>query len=243
MAGGMMRNDREQGPNRRAVLAGLAALAAAGPAEADETSPVANGVLTENPVAKAFEKIPGNPALPDVPLNGLKGDCRLSDFKGRTLIVPIWAEWCTPCLSELPDFARLQRKYGNTEFAIVPVLSGPYKQMTPAVTAQILGYLHADIFEPLVEQHFGGRLLQTMARQPQGGLSIPCNLLIAPSGKVVARETGKIARTEQPETPPKTGNETGEDAKRIKAWQSSLWSTVYGEEFAAALAAGFLAGR
>jgi len=237
-----MHSDKGHGPDRRAVLAGLAALAAARPAAADDASPIARGVLANNILAQAFEEIPGNPALPDVVLNGANGDRKLSDFKGRTLIVPIWAEWCTPCLSELPDFARLQKKYGNSEFAIVPVLSGPYKQMTPAVTATILGYLHADIFDPLVEQHFGGRLLRTMARQPQGGLAIPCNLLIAPSGKVVAREIGKMPRDAQPEVAPKTENVTAEDAKRIKAWQSSLWSSVYGEEFAAALANGFLDG-
>lgn len=36
---------------------------------------------------------------------------RLSDFKGRVILVSFWASWCGPCLIELPTFAKLAEKF------------------------------------------------------------------------------------------------------------------------------------
>ena len=227
-------------PDRRAVLAGLAALGALRPAAAEDKSPIAHDALANNPLALAFETISGDPAMPDVTLVGKNGNRTFSDFLGKTLIVPLWAEWCTPCLSELPDFARLQRQYGNSNFAIVPVLTGTMKQMTPDNIAEIFGILNASVFEPLIENHLGDRLMRALAKTSDG-FAVPCNVLVAPSGKVVAREIGKKTKDDLAVAPqPATADAKGENAKRAKAWQHSLWSTVYGEEFAAALADGFL---
>jgi thiol-disulfide isomerase/thioredoxin len=53
----------------------------------------------------------GQPA-PDFqyrPLGG--GTERLSDLRGRVVLVNLWATWCAPCLRELPDLSRLQQRY------------------------------------------------------------------------------------------------------------------------------------
>src|ERR1700760_2470316 len=118
--------------DRRAMLAGLGSAALVHGARAETPSPRAPGALASNPLAQAFEA-PPLPVLPDVGLMGLDGDRDLSEFKGKTLIMPIWAEWCEPCLGELPDFGRLQEKYGNSNFAVVPILSGAAKKMTPEI--------------------------------------------------------------------------------------------------------------
>ncbi len=46
---------------------------------------------------------------------------RLSDFKGRVVIVDFWATWCGPCLHEIPDFVRLQSKYRKEGLVILGV--------------------------------------------------------------------------------------------------------------------------
>jgi thiol-disulfide isomerase/thioredoxin len=130
------------GFNRRAVLAGLTATAAARPAAAaDADSPIAHGALADNPLAQAFETAPIY-QLPDVTLMSPTGEQDIADLiKGRAILMPLWAEWCTPCLSEIPDFARLQAKYGTANFAIVPMLTGAQKQVTPEALTQIFGAL------------------------------------------------------------------------------------------------------
>jgi thiol-disulfide isomerase/thioredoxin len=166
---------------------------------------------------------------------GPNGERSMSELMGRTILMPLWAEWCTPCLSEIPDFARLQQKYGNSNFAIIPVLTGSRKKVTPAALTQMFGFLHASVFEPLIEQDWGNKLLITMA-MTDGHTEIPCNLLIAPDGRVVGREFGiKLADDEQ------AAAYSSHPIARAEAGQSlSLWGKDAGDEFAAAMASGFL---
>jgi peroxiredoxin len=52
-----------------------------------------------------------NPVAPDFTLKDLNGnDVKLSDYKGKIVIVNFWAVWCKYCLIEMPDFNEL-----NTE--------------------------------------------------------------------------------------------------------------------------------
>jgi thiol-disulfide isomerase/thioredoxin len=230
-------------PNRRNVLAGMVALATVKPAAAadDTASPIAHGALVNNPLAQAFEPSPIY-QLPDVTLIGPNGEQDVFDLiKGRTILMPLWAEWCTPCLSEIPDFARLQTKYGNASFAIVPVLTGARKKVTPDALTKIFGFLHASVFEPLIESKFGNRLMMVMAATHYS-TEIPCNLLIAPNGRVIAREIGIKQSDDEAATAEQDLADKVDPVARAEAGETlSLWGKAAGEEFAAAMANGFLA--
>ena len=229
--------------DRRTVLTGMAAFAGARAAAAEEESLVAHGVLANNRLALAFETAPSE--LPDVTLVGPNGERDIAELKGRTLLMPLWAEWCAPCLSEIPDFARLQAKYGNSKFAIVPILTGTRKQITPATIAELFTFLHASVFEPLIERHFGGKLMLAMARKGATKIVIPCNLLIAPDGRVVGRQFGAQRDDEQSQMlgsdPQKINGENSLIARAEAGDVLSLWGKAPGAEFAAAMADGFLA--
>lgn len=45
----------------------------------------------------------------------------LDDFRGRVLLVNIWATWCTPCRKEMPSLDRLQARLGGHDFQVVAV--------------------------------------------------------------------------------------------------------------------------
>jgi thiol-disulfide isomerase/thioredoxin len=72
---------------------------------------VAAFLLAEEPVdvsALAFEDADGQPVT-------------LADFRGRTVLLNLWATWCVPCRAEMPALDRLQAANGDEDFEVVAV--------------------------------------------------------------------------------------------------------------------------
>lgn len=45
----------------------------------------------------------------------------LADFRGKVVLLNIWATWCVPCRKEMPALDRLQTKLGGDDFEVVPL--------------------------------------------------------------------------------------------------------------------------
>ena len=62
------------------------------------------------------------PDAPDWTLKDVDGKTvRLSDFRGKVVVLNFWAAWCPPCLREIPGFIELQKKYLDRGLVIVAV--------------------------------------------------------------------------------------------------------------------------
>jgi thiol-disulfide isomerase/thioredoxin len=60
--------------------------------------------------------------LPETPLRRWQLEpASLSQFKGKVVLLNIWATWCPPCVYELPALDRLQQRLGNEDFVVVTV--------------------------------------------------------------------------------------------------------------------------
>jgi thiol-disulfide isomerase/thioredoxin len=59
---------------------------------------------------------------PPVAFNDRDGKpVNLANFRGKVLVVNVWATWCVPCRTEMPTLAALQRKYAGTDLMVLPV--------------------------------------------------------------------------------------------------------------------------
>jgi thiol-disulfide isomerase/thioredoxin len=60
--------------------------------------------------------------LPDLAFEDADGKPKkLSDWRGRTVLVNLWATWCVPCRKEMPALEGLQTKLGGPNFEVVAV--------------------------------------------------------------------------------------------------------------------------
>ncbi len=60
--------------------------------------------------------------VPDVAFqDGAGKSLKMSDWKGRVVLVNLWATWCAPCRKEMPDLAQLQKELGSDQFEVVAI--------------------------------------------------------------------------------------------------------------------------
>ncbi len=53
--------------------------------------------------------------------NGRGQALSLADFRGKVVLLNVWATWCAPCRREMPTLDRLQARLGGPDFEVVPL--------------------------------------------------------------------------------------------------------------------------
>ncbi|MBZ0325845.1 MAG: TlpA family protein disulfide reductase [Alphaproteobacteria bacterium] len=67
---------------------------------------------------------PGGPPrpMPDILFADAEGaNVGLDAFRGRVILINLWATWCAPCVREMPALDRLQAKLGSDRFEVVAI--------------------------------------------------------------------------------------------------------------------------
>lgn len=120
----------------------------------------------------------------DQPLEDLQGDARLrlSELRGRVVVVNFWASWCTQCRAEHPTLLAAAAAYRSAGVEFVGVV---YQD----TAANAVGYLaemgrgganYRNTMDP------GGRAALDM-----GVYGVPETFVVAPDGRVTAKITGR----------------------------------------------------
>jgi thiol-disulfide isomerase/thioredoxin len=78
---------------------------------------------------------------PDFELTDLSGKkVQLSDFQGKVVILDFWATWCGPCRMEIPNFVKLQTKYGDKLAIVGLTVSSPEADVRSFAQKQGINY-------------------------------------------------------------------------------------------------------
>jgi thiol-disulfide isomerase/thioredoxin len=143
--------------------------------------------------------------LPELTFTGADGKPRaLGDFKGKTVLLNLWATWCVPCRKEMPALDALQARLGSDTFEVVAVnidtrnLDKP-KTWLQEVGITKLGYYadpSAKVFQDLkaIGKAFG--MPTTLLIDPQGcelgTLAGPAEWASDDAVKLIEAASGKI---------------------------------------------------
>jgi thiol-disulfide isomerase/thioredoxin len=112
---------------------------AAGPVEA-EKSELARFAVGR---MKRLHTPAGTPVAPDYVFKTREGaDARFADFRGKVVVVNLWAMWCAPCVTEMPTLQALAKAYEGKELLVLPI-----NVDVPERAADALSFM--DVHEPL----------------------------------------------------------------------------------------------
>jgi thiol-disulfide isomerase/thioredoxin len=141
--------------------------------------PLARGEVA----ALKFEKTPG--PLPNLAFTKPDGSpTTLADFKGRTVLLNLWATWCAPCRHEMPALDKLQAELGGQDFEVVAInidtrnLDKPKRWLEEVGVTRLAYYAdpQAKVFQDL--------------RQVGKAVGMPTTFLLDPEGCELARLNG-----------------------------------------------------
>jgi cytochrome c biogenesis protein CcmG/thiol:disulfide interchange protein DsbE len=120
---------------------------------------------------------------PDFRLSDAYGrSIRLSEFRGKVVLLNFWATWCTPCRVEMPCFADFQRKYQDQGFTVL------------AVSLDEQGWQVVKPFAENLRLNFPIVLGNDEVADQFGGVdSLPMTFLLDREGNIRAKYTGLVS--------------------------------------------------
>lgn len=133
--------------------------------------------------ATAFAGTPGEVEaggyLREAKLQGLFGaNKKFSDFKGKPLIINVWASWCGPCRAEMGSLERLARRYNGKQFNVIGISTDDNHNAAAAFIKK-----SKITFENFIDSNV---YLENML----GANTIPLTILVDAQGKVLEKARG-----------------------------------------------------
>ena len=146
---------------------------------AQKLAPLAHGEVAGLTMATAPLR------LPDLAFEDADGKPRkLSDWRGRIVLVNLWATWCVPCRKEMPALEGLQAKLGGPNFEVVAVNIDTRDPEKPLAFLKDAGVTHLAYYSDQSAKVFQELKLVGKA------IGMPTTLIVDPSGCEIGEMAG-----------------------------------------------------
>ncbi|WP_019222991.1 TlpA disulfide reductase family protein [Bartonella rattaustraliani] len=112
-------------------------------------------------------------------------DYKLAAFTGKPLLINLWAIWCVPCRTEMPELAQLKRELGGNNFDVIAINTD--KTASPEKIQQFLKDVHADNLLYYRDETMD---IFNSVRKQGLALGLPITLLVDKNGYLLASYNG-----------------------------------------------------
>jgi thiol-disulfide isomerase/thioredoxin len=102
--------------------------------------------LLTGEMAKFTPSTPPKPASAAVFRDAADMEIDLSHFRGKVVLVNLWATWCVPCRVEMPDLDRLQAALGGADFQVVAISQDRAGAVKAKAFLAEIGLKHLDFY-------------------------------------------------------------------------------------------------
>ena len=148
-------------------------------ATAKRIAPLAHGEVAALAVAHTGFRVP------DLTFKDDGGQARtLRDWRGRTVLLNLWATWCVPCRKEMPALDALQAKLGSDQFQVVAVNIDTRDPQKPRNFLNQVGVRHLAYFADDSAQAF-----ETL-KEAGKAFGMPTTLIVGPHGCEIGTMAG-----------------------------------------------------
>jgi thiol-disulfide isomerase/thioredoxin len=142
-------------------------------------APLAHGEVAAVKVADEALK------LPELTFRDASGQTKsLADWRGRTILLNLWATWCVPCRKEMPALDALQQKLGGPDFEVVTVNIDTRNLEKPKTWLREVGIEHLAYYSDASAKVF--QELKSVGK----AIGMPTTLLVDPNGCELASLAG-----------------------------------------------------
>ena len=133
------------------------------------------------------ETVPQNLAPDFTVTDGAGNEVKLSDFRGKGVVLNFWASWCGPCKSEMPHFQTAYETYGEDVHFLMVNMSEALGDSRTNADAFLTegGYTFPVYYDTLSECAYG-----------YGVTGIPMTFFIDKDGNLVSGKTGMISEAD-----------------------------------------------
>ncbi|GAB3973967.1 TlpA family protein disulfide reductase [Streptomyces sparsus] len=118
------------------------------------------------------------------------GELRLSDYRGKVVVLNVWGSWCAPCRAEAPNLAKVAEDTADQDVQFVGINTRDLDKANAQAFDRTYGIEYPSLFDP------SGKLILKFPKGSLNPQSIPSTLILDREGRIAARALKALGEKE-----------------------------------------------